>query len=1003
MKHALFDAFVGAHFDPLFSSAAAFANAEDSAALNVPALHAAARSGIRKVAANAARGLADATTRVLLIDGDAGFGKTHVLTSTLYKLAKDGDVLPVAFQLSADIGENEVARRLLRFTVRELEARHFPNANGWAPIRHLATGLMDLADYDREAFDEAVANYDEETAVAEAVAASKAIGRVIGRQGRSPPEEHLIAAVLLTAERIGADARRWLLGFDARRLGPLVFPPYETESDYFDVLIGLSACAAAIDAPLVLAFDQVEAALTAGSEVLVTRIVTQACQLAELSPSTGIVFSALAGTFPASVLPRLHASIRDRIRHPPSQPIHLKAPDIGILRTVVDRRCEELVRRAQLDPQPAAGRVMVPTWLIEQHTGQTIRELFKEIREYRELCRGLGRFAEAAEFSDQRVPLSLQATEDFDKQWENAKDQHGGSVDQLPVDQRVSLFAELMTKVADELAGVEGTRVKQSDVGKFGTRYVEVTFETDDGAETWRFGFTDEPNSQGQFRDQLNEFLDATTEARPAIIRRRPIPGVKEGRPRRESELANLQAGPAISRLFRASGRAAYTPDQDWSRLRMALEFSRARQSSPGFAEWRRARRFLIETAAVGEIAQLIESASSPGAVATSEGSMATAPSDARDSAELFVGYAPDRRRLIWNLGRATKPVLPNFGLLISGDAGDQKARLAKALIAEVAGLGCPVLVFDFERRYAQDESSSAFAGELGLRVIDVGAGLPFNPLALPPRGPRGSQPIEHVLEVSSILQTACALTDQQTAMLRSSLEMAYRNARIPLREWVDPYATPAPQFEDVVRVATEEYDRSARALVERLRPVRDVLEGPATGDMAGAAGGSGWDALLDKSVILSFAGLSAEASHALAELALIHAQAHMLRGPAPRSLRRLVVFDEATRAPDSDRLIAIARKGRAYGVGLIVSARSPDDLAAELSGNLATRIHMSHSEVRQRRKVVRSVYGTTSSRAARELLSTLGGLGPLDGIIRNPQYAPFERISIEPYSRRKT
>ncbi|MEO1334182.1 MAG: hypothetical protein AAFV29_01005, partial [Myxococcota bacterium] len=200
MKQALFDAFVGSHFDPLFSSAAAFAGAEDAAALNVPALHAAARMAIRKVAANAARGLPDATTRILLIDGDAGFGKTHVLTSTLYKLARDGDVLPAAFQLSADIGENEVTLRLLRATIRELEAGHFRDANGRVPLQHLATGLMELADVDREKFDAAVAEFDEEAAAAEAVSAARQIVRAMDARGFTAPDDHLIAALLLTSE-----------------------------------------------------------------------------------------------------------------------------------------------------------------------------------------------------------------------------------------------------------------------------------------------------------------------------------------------------------------------------------------------------------------------------------------------------------------------------------------------------------------------------------------------------------------------------------------------------------------------------------------------------------------------------------------------------------------------------------------------------------------------------------------------------------------------------------
>ncbi len=1002
MKQALFDAFVGYHFDPLFSSAAAFAGAEDSAALNVPTLHAAARSGIRKVAANAARGVPDATTRILLIDGDAGFGKTHVLTSTLYKLAKDGDVLPAAFQLSADIGEDEVTRRLLRATLRELESRHFPDANGRVPIGHLANGLLEMADYNRDSLDEAVADYDEGAAATEALAAAQVIVRALNVKGLAPPDEHLIAALLLTAERVASVARRWLLGYGGGRVGPLVLPSYDTESDYFDVLQGIAVCAAAVDAPLLLAFDQVEAALAAGSEVLVTRVVTQACQLAELSPSVGIVFSALAGTFPASVLPRLQASIRDRIRHPPSQPIHLKAPDIGVLRTVVDRRCEELARRSGVEPHATAGRIMVPTWLIEQHTGHTIRELFREIREYREVCRALGRFAEASDFSVGR-PKVQAPSEDFDKLWENAKDRDAGTADQLTVHERAGLFAELLGKVPDEVAGVSKVLVEQTDVGRIATRVVHATFldESAESIEEWKIAFTDEPNSQGQFRDQLDEFMALAGDALPAIIRRRPIPGVKEGQARRESELTKLQAGLAITRLFRAGGRAAYAPDQDWARLRLALQFCREREEASGFTEWRRGRRFLLEAAALGEMAELVQPSGRRGATGDGPpegllGSRPVASVDARDTARLFLGFAPDKKKVHWNLDITSRPVLPNFGMLVTGDPGPSKTEVIKAMLLEVLHLGCPVLVFDFAGRF-DGRSGDDFASDHALTVLDLSKGLPLNPLRLPPSTTNGSQPIEHIFEVAGVIQAAQGLSDQQAAMLRSALELAYRNAGVPLRESVDPDTAPVPTMRDVLKVVEEEYERLSGALLERLEPLEGLWGPPPTGRPLS------FDDLVGSRLVFSFAGLpdNRATRRTLAELVLIQLQARLLRGDAPKALRRLLVVDEAWRLADSDRLINLTRKGMAFGVGLVLSSSSSDDLAAEMTGHLATKLHLYNTEGRLRRKVVQSTYGRTSSMAARDLLGLLGAFGPYDAILRNQQNTPFTRLAVEPYHQR--
>ncbi|MEM7677210.1 MAG: DUF87 domain-containing protein, partial [Myxococcota bacterium] len=857
-------------------------------------------------------------------------------------------------------------------------------------------------------FDAAVAEFKEDLAAAEAMSAAQQIVRAMDARGFSAPDDHLIAALLLTSERIGSGARRWLLGYGEAKVGKLVLPEHGAESDYFDVLHGVSVCAAAIDAPLILAFDQVEAALSAGTERLVTRIVTQACQLAELSPSTGIIFSALAGTFGGTVLPRLHASIGDRIRNPPCPPVHLQAPDLGILRTVVDRRCEALVRRARLAPQPGAGRVMVPTWLIEQHSGQTIRELFREIREYRELCRSLGRFAQASEFGVSR-PIPAAPVDDFDKLWENAKDRDAGGSLHLADHERAALFMELAELASDEIVGVARTIVEESDTSKLGTRLVELTFigPGDDVIERWRVAFTDEPNSRGQFRDQLEEFLNLSGDARPAIIRRRPIPGVKEGAPRSPSDLAKLQAGPAVRRLFDAEGRAAYAPDQDWTRLRQALDFCRQRADAPGFRKWRKERRFLLDAVAIGEMSQLVRPMALHSSTHRDDGGPSSSTtafepardSDPRDTAQLFLGYSPDKKRVVWDLDRTSKPVLHNFGLFVSGDPGPGKRQTMRALVADAIKLGSPVLVFDFEGDYI-DADHDKFASDNGLTVLHVHEGLPINPLRLPPRGPSGSQAIEHIFEVAGVLQTSLSLTEAQTAMLRSSMQLAFRNLDVPLREWVDAETTPAPSMSDVIALAKEEHDQASATMVERVEPL--VEEGRVPSD---ADARLSFDALIDGRHIISFAGLPPNDAmkRALAELLLIQVQAYMLRGSPPEALRRMLVLDQARRLGDSDRLIALARQGRAFGVGLILGSQGVDDIVAELSDSLATKLHLFNADARHRRKVVQSTYGNTSSRAARDLLSLLGALRTLDAVLRNQQVAPYERVSIEPYERRKT
>ncbi|MEO1234633.1 MAG: hypothetical protein AAFZ18_37650, partial [Myxococcota bacterium] len=321
MGDPVFDAFVGPHFDPVFSNAAAFSSASDAALMNVPALHTAARKGIESVVEAAAARNDDATARIQLIEGDAGYGKTHVITSTLFQMAQKAQVAPAAFQLSADVPQAEMARWLLSSGVRELEAHHFRDQQGRPPLRRLADEFMALAEFERDPFDAAIDEMNDDVAVAEAFRAARLITRELGRKSVPAPDPQTTAAVLLAAYHGWDPARTWLLGYRGGQLGPLVLPDFQSADDHFQVVRGLGMLASAAESPLILVFDQVEATATAGSSKLLQRIITQACQLVETTPGTGLILSTLTSTLAADLKMTLPAGIQDRILKAPCTPV----------------------------------------------------------------------------------------------------------------------------------------------------------------------------------------------------------------------------------------------------------------------------------------------------------------------------------------------------------------------------------------------------------------------------------------------------------------------------------------------------------------------------------------------------------------------------------------------------------------------------------------------------------------------------------------------------------
>ena len=106
-------------------------------------------------------------------------------------------------------------------------------------------------------------------------------------------------------------------------------------------------------------------------------------------------------------------------------------------------------------------------------------------------------------------------------------------------------------------------------------------------------------------------------------------------------------------------------------------------------------------------------------------------------------------------------------------------------------------------------------------------------------------------------------------------------------------------------------------------------------------------------------------------------------------------------RAANSKRLIEIAREGRAFGVGVIAGSQFADDLSGELTGNLATKLHLYNSDASKRRRLVQALLGSAGGAEAAALSQTLGNLKPFEAVLANQQHAPYAGLRITPHFER--
>ena len=148
------DAFLSPHADDLFASIAAFGDAKELEMLDVVSGQKEARLAIDSVIDNALRHKHNPGARLALIKGDAGSGKSHVLTTTFNRAASRArdEVYPAILQLTAPVKPEEYEIWLLDAIIRQLSARHFADENNHSPLRRLGGRLLErleLAEQER--------------------------------------------------------------------------------------------------------------------------------------------------------------------------------------------------------------------------------------------------------------------------------------------------------------------------------------------------------------------------------------------------------------------------------------------------------------------------------------------------------------------------------------------------------------------------------------------------------------------------------------------------------------------------------------------------------------------------------------------------------------------------------------------------------------------------------------------------------------------------------------
>jgi hypothetical protein len=992
-------AFESPEFDRVFGAVASLAGAAEEERFDVPDIEADADEALSSIVAQARDQNPDPASRILLIKGATGTGKTHTLLTSIRRMHQDGGVYAALFPMVDLVAEKDLDVWLLRAITSRLSERYLVAAGTASPLTRLAAAILALgqddlkAAFQREVFDEGgdIRDFDLRPLIVSIRARLQKLSHL-----PVPPEAFI--AALLGAAAGDDDSFAYLRGqpltvsIGGVRLSQVA--DGHVARGHIDALVNVIG---ATGGALLLAFDQLEQSRVQGWEHRLRHVFSRGALLAETLPPLCVAFAVLPSLYD-TIAEGIDSSIRDRIERFGALPVRLKPLARRQAEALLRRRLLELYERCSTKIDASDPLYPFPSWMMDELGGQTSRYVFELIQQFRRVYLSIGRLPAFEDMppvpsvsADTAVVLSAQGQTNFTDKW-------NGELTSRIVQpaianglQQAEILEWAIQAAAPELDGITSIRTRRGTVraGRAGTVVIEADFQKEgQSVERREIALCNEGRG-GPLAEELKSFLKGVNGARPVIVRPRGGRLPRSGR--------------FIAPLIRdAEARQSILVPQfdmlSWERLEVARNFFRNWADQAGFDAWQKEARPLTTIPWFCDIVQFPYVTASPDEEESEERNRgpATAPAKLRRAPShpaVMLGGHEDGGDLHW-APFETEAKLLNFGILVTGDPGSGKTQTLNVLIDGVAAMGFPVCIFDFKNDY----SERSFVQAIGLKVHDVRRhGIPFNPL-MPSASEDGqAQPIEHIFTITGVLKRVFGLGDRQTATLRDAIKEAFERRGINPQKWIVADTIRPPNFDDVIAILEEQKEAKnpqAISLLDRIAPLFELGLFPKSDDLPVP-----FEAMLDEKLVLSlFALPTDEIKAALAELIIIRLHGVLLRRNQPRKLTRLLVLDEAWRVAHSNHLENLAREGRAFGAGIAIGTQYPGDLPPDLSGALDTKIYLKNQQPDHKKAVVRALCGANSGPEAVNLHGILERLTQFEGLIQNQQYLPYARFKLLPY-----
>lgn len=1033
------EAFKSPEFFRVFGAVASLAGAAEEEILDVSDIEPTADEAIANVVNHARGQNPDPASRLLLVKGQTGTGKTHTLLTAVRALHRHGDVFAVVLPMVEFVSEQQFDAWLTRNLVTRLSEPYLVPEGSPVPLVALGNALLDLVPGPiAQRLKIKAAEGEVSVSEVEFKGVVSGIRNRLARATRIPPAGEATIAAILGVLFGEDDAFDYLRGLPVDTyIAGIRIVNSDAEQCARLRLEELVKIIGVFGGAVFIAFDQLEQSKLEGWEGRLTHAISRGALITETLPNVAVTFAVLPSLYD-NIAQGIDPSIRDRIERLGTQPVRLKPLARREVEALLARRLALLFEVSGTEFAPQDPLFPFEEWFLDELSGQTSRYVTEYVQLFQRLLVAKDDIPTIDDFpmpepeapslptssappadsladqvnnteSDDDGPYPPKAyapkmapayngpAVDYDSRWDKFFAQH--SFFGVPNDssKQADLIEWAVKAALPELDGITAIRTRRDCRGRAQTYVIGFDLETEgEVLERREISLCNEPNQGSQMADEIRTALTTCRhDVRPVLVRPRGSRFPKGGRSAGPMLDAAHEAGAIIIRHFEPSS---------WERIRALKDFFNLFRDEPGFIDWQRRARPLTQIASFSDVMQYpyhapadIRAQAEEEKASSVEQLKPRITRKAPTGPAVFLGNEPDGQHVYW-APFESDPRLLNFGVLVTGDSGSGKTQTLRVVIDGVTSMGSPVCIFDFKNDYADPQ----FTVEQGLRVHDVRRhGIPFNPLFPSAADDGKAQPIEHIFTITGVLKRVFGLGDRQAALLRDAMKEAFERYGVDPQKWVPVDTIRAPSFDDVIAILEEQKEaRNATAisLIDRVSPLFELGLFPKAHELEVP-----FETMLNERLVLSLFELPTdEIKAALAELIIIRLHGYLVRGGQPRRLTRLLVLDEAWRVASSKHLENLAREGRAFGVGIAIGTQYPGDLPPDLAGSLATRIFLKNQQPDHKKAVVRAVTGSASGLQSQEVHEFLERQEMFEGLIQNQQYSPYAAFKLVPYYERE-